>query len=189
MPEHHASPLTPAQARAALDGIERAAARSVALHRYRQASPFLFVWALVWLLGYGVGGLLPTWSGVAWLLLDAGGAMVCVLLARARFRAVDRRAGWRVAGMGLILAAFMVGSLVVLQPVSGRQVSAFVPLVVAAAYAMAGLWLGVRFILAGCALACLTLLGHVYLGQHFYVWMAVVGGGALALAGLWLRRV
>jgi len=27
------------------------------------------------------------------------------------------------------------------------------------------------------------------LSAHFNLWMAVVGGGALILAGLWLRRV
>jgi hypothetical protein len=34
----------------------------------------------------------------------------------------------------------------------------------------------------------LTLFGYVTLASHFYLWMAVVGGGALVLAGLWLRR-
>ena len=37
------------------------------------------------------------------------------------------------------------------------------------------------------AIAVLTLVGFFWLPQLFLLWMAVVGGGALIFAGLWLR--
>lgn len=187
--DNTASPLTPEQARAALQGIEQAAAHSTSLYRYRQASPFFFVWAAVWLLGYGASDLLPAWRGPVWLLLDAAGVALSVAVARRQFLRVDRRAGWRIAGLAGALFGFIFCALVVFAPVSGRQVSAFIPLVAAVAYTAAGLWLGLRFVVTGTLLAALTLVGYLYVAQHFDLWMAVVGGSALLLAGVWLRRV
>jgi len=56
------------------------------------------------------------------------------------------------------------------------------------AYVLAGLWWGTRFIVTGIALALLTLGGYFLLREDFLLWMAVVGSGALLLAGVWLRR-
>jgi hypothetical protein len=48
---------------------------------------------------------------------------------------------------------------------------------------------GMRFLGTFVAIAALTLGGFFFLPAHFLLWMAVVGGGALVLAGLWLRTV
>jgi hypothetical protein len=48
---------------------------------------------------------------------------------------------------------------------------------------------GTRYVVSGIAVAALTLAGFFLLKQHFLLWMAAVGGGAMILAGLWLRRV
>jgi hypothetical protein len=61
--------------------------------------------------------------------------------------------------------------------------------VVALAYVLTGLWSGLRFVVAGVAVAVLTLGGFFYLPQHFLLWEGFVGGGALILAGIWFRRV
>jgi hypothetical protein len=73
--------------------------------------------------------------------------------------------------------------------VTGRQVGAFIPLVVAASYAVVGLWQGLRFIMAGMVFAGLTLAGFFLLPAHSAPWMAGVGGGALILAGCWFPEV
>ena len=86
------------------------------------------------------------------------------------------------------LAAFAAATLVILRPSDALQVAAFIPLVVATAYVLAGLWLGLRLVVAGIVLGLLTLLGFFLLRDYFLVWMALVGSGALLLAGLWLRR-
>jgi hypothetical protein len=39
----------------------------------------------------------------------------------------------------------------------------------------------------GIGMAALTLVGYYLFPAYFFFWMAVVGGGALMLAGLWLR--
>ena len=70
-----------------------------------------------------------------------------------------------------------------------REAGAIAPLVVAMFYALLGVWKGVRFLVAGAALAALTLGGMFWLPQYFLLWMAAVGGGSLVLVGLWLRKV
>jgi hypothetical protein len=52
-----------------------------------------------------------------------------------------------------------------------------------------GVWKGPRFLITGIVVVALTLGGFYFLHDHFFPWMAVVGGGALILAGLWLRTV
>ena len=63
---------------------------------------------------------------------------------------------------------------------------AFSAAVVASAFG--GLWLGLRLVVAGTVLGLLTLGGYFLLRDYFLLWMAVVGSGALLLAGVWLRR-
>jgi hypothetical protein len=60
---------------------------------------------------------------------------------------------------------------------------------VGAIYASIGLWLGTRFVLTGLGVIALTLGGYFLLREHFLMWMALVGGGGLILAGFWLRKV
>jgi hypothetical protein len=54
-------------------------------------------------------------------------------------------------------------------------------------YFLSGLWIGSRLAVTGLALAVLTLVGYYLFPAYFLLWMAVVGGGALILAGAWLR--
>jgi hypothetical protein len=96
---------------------------------------------------------------------------------------------WRFPALTLTVFAFIFATCAVMSPINGRQVSAFIPLVVATGYTILGLWLGVRFIAVGVVLAMLTLGGFFLLPAYFGLWMAICGGGALILAGLWLRRV
>ncbi|TQF39737.1 hypothetical protein UNPF46_12005 [Bradyrhizobium sp. UNPF46] len=41
----------------------------------------------------------------------------------------------------------------------------------------------------GLGVTALTLIGYVYIGEAFPLWMAFVNGGGLILGGLWMRRI
>jgi hypothetical protein len=84
---------------------------------------------------------------------------------------------------------FVVATVVVIWPVNARQVAAFIPLLVALTYVLKGIWSGARYVGLGIAVSAFTLLGFFLVKGHFYLWMAVVGGGSLILASLWFRRV
>ena len=178
-------PLSPLEAAQALQEIERTQSRSKILRGYQGGAPHFLVWAALWAVGYGLSYLTPARAGTIWIVVIAIGAVAGVVVL---MRSKGAAPAWRYAAGFATLAAFSLATLVVLPPTHGPQVAAFVPLVVAMAYVLAGLWWGTRFIVTGIALALLTLGGYFLLRDDFLLWMAVVGSGALLLAGLWLRR-
>jgi hypothetical protein len=85
--------------------------------------------------------------------------------------------------------AFLVAAGFVLRPTGAKQIAALIPLMVAIAYVIPGIWRGPRYVVTGLAVAALTLFGFFLVREHFFLWMAIIGGAALILAGLWLKRV
>ncbi len=173
----------------ALDDIDAAQARSRTLYRYAKAAPYFWLWGAVWMLAYGLCDVFPGRSGLIWLVADGLGGIGSALLARRTFARGGGGAAWRLAGSGLALGAFIGATLAVMGPVSGRQISAFVPLVVACAYVMVGIWAGWRLVTVGLCVGALTLFGYFLVDPHFNAWMGGVGGSALMLTGWWMRRV
>ena len=90
--------------------------------------------------------------------------------------------------LGAIAWGFFVSIICVTAPLNGRQVDAFISLFFAFAYAIGGVWGGWRLIAIGGTAAAAILFGYFALDHYFYLWMAVVGGGALFAGGLWLRK-
>ena len=81
-----------------------------------------------------------------------------------------------------------VCTLLIFEVRSGRQVAGFFGLLVASGYAIVGCWSGLRWLLAGVVMGALTLSGYFLLPAYFNLWMGCVGGGVLALTGVWMRR-
>jgi hypothetical protein len=194
--------LSSDEAAAALSDIAKTEIRSSRAYRYRQASPNLIVWGALWAGGYGLTDVWPHRGAAIWIAIVPIGLAISFLIGMRSAARSDppgphpldpsrtgAAAGFRWGFPATMLTAFIfiAATLAVMAPVSGRQVGAFIPLVVAASYALAGIWCGLRFIVAGAAIVGLTLAGFFLLPAHFNLWMAAVGGGALVLAGLWLR--
>jgi hypothetical protein len=177
--------LSPQEAADALQTIERTGRRSATLRGYGHAAPHLMLWGVLWAIGYGLTDLMPGWAGVIWTVVAAVGLLAGIA---AVARSGGARAIWRYAGVVTILIAFCVAAVAIMRPTNGLQIAAFIPLVVAMAYAVGGLWFGTRYLVAGIVLAVLTLGGFFALQTHFLLWMAAVGSAALLLAGFWLRR-
>jgi hypothetical protein len=146
------------------------------------AKPRNAIWVAIVTIGF-IAGYLIAFRAEIRRAMQAGEA---INLAPRRAAAWLR---WTFSAIATIAAVFFAASLAVMSPVSPRQIGAFIPLIVAAGYALLGLWRGVRFIAVGAVLAGLTLGGFFLLPAYFGLWMAAVGGGALVLGGLWLRRV
>jgi len=185
--------LSPNEAADALRDMTAVEAHSRRLYGYRQGSPHLILWGVLWAIGYGLTAVWPRQSSAVWIAIVAIGLIAGFLIAtRSRTHTNDPtgtrpQVYWRFPAIALISFVFIFASFAIMAPVNGRQVGAFVPLVLAASYAVMGLWLGPRFTVAGAALAVLTLGGFFLLPGYFAAWMAAVGGGSLILAGIWLR--
>lgn len=190
--EHQNSPtLNREDARQSLDTIAATAQRSTTLYRYHQASPYFFLWGVVWMLGYGLSDLWPAQAGWTWMLLDAVGIGMSVVIAKSgqAGRGAGPAMAWRIAGLGVSLLLYFAAAFAVLAPSSGKQVATFITLTVALAYGMVGLWAGLRWMGAGVAVAALALFAYFFVPAYFNTWMGFVGGGVLVLTGYWLRRV
>ena len=199
--------LSPNEAAGVLRDMAAVETRSRRVYGYREASPHLILWGVLWWAGYGLSEPWPHRALAIWITIVVIGltADCAISLSNANRRnaqagcvadptrqAAVTRLRWEFRFLGIMLTAVaaIAATLAVMAPVTSRQVGAFIPLVVAASYAVVGLWLGLRFIVAGALLAGLTLGGFFLLPPaDFALWMAGVGGGALILAGCWFRRV
>ena len=177
--------VSPQEAAQALEAIASTESRSATLRGYRGAAPHLLLWGLLWAVGYGLTELMPQRAGAIWSVIVVVGIAAGTLM---MFRKADRSDAWRFAAVWATLVVFCAATFAIMPPTDGRQVAAFVPLVIAATYVTAGIWFGSRYVVAGLAVAALTLGGFFLLREYFLLWMAVVGGGALLLAGFWLSR-
>ena len=196
--------LSPNEAADALRDIAVVESRSRRVYGYRQSSPHLILWGVLWAVGYGLTEPWPQRAQAIWTVIVviglAAGFAISLRSASWHDAQADRlgdltrppavaRLRWGFSGIVLTAFAFIAATLAVMAPVTGRQIGAFIPLVVAAGYALVGLWRGLRFIVAGAVIAALTLAGFFLLPAQFPLWMAGVGGGALILAGFWFRSV
>jgi hypothetical protein len=196
--------LSPDQATSLLHDVAAVESRSHRVFAYREASPHLVLWGVLWAVGCGSTAVMPQHVEAIWIAITAIGTAAGFLIGyRAAFRRdtqadarpdpTRRRAAawlrWRFAAIVLVGFAFVAAAFAVMWPVSPRQVGAFIPLVVAASYAVLALWCGLRFAVVGAVLAVLTLGGFFLLPMQFALWTTAAGGGALVLGGIWLRQV
>lgn len=183
----------------ALEVIGSADRRVREIRGNREASPFLIVWGLVWLIANAVSDLWPTAAGMGWLIgVIAGCVATAVLVVLQARRMVSQQIHTsaeriqhrtRMLMLGVTVLLFFPVMLTVLWPLTGRQQNAFISLFWAFAYMASGAWLGKRLFITGLATAAAILGGYLLLREHFSLWMAVFGGGSLILGGLWLRKL
>lgn len=183
-------PIQPREAAAALHDIKHAQQQSATAYRYQKSSPHLFLWGVIWIVGYATNYFHVRWYLIWPALLLIG--VIGSFWINSRIGASHSRAslGWRYAATLLALYFFTGALFAILPPKSALQADAFFPILIALWYAILGIWTyAMRISLLGVALGVLTLGGYFWLPQYFLLWMAGVGGGALILGGFWLRRV
>jgi hypothetical protein len=181
--------IQPEEAASALNRIEDAGRQSARAYRYQKVSPHFFLWGAIWVVGYGLTYARAS-AAVIWPLLVVLGILGSFWLGRRRGAKSSRAYAWRYATTVLAAFLFIEALLAILPPKSSLQVDALFPLLVALAYAMLGIWTGgTRIAWLGLVLAALTVGAYFWLPQYFLLWMAAIGGGALILGGVWMRRV
>lgn len=181
--------ISPEQAAQALLDIERAQQRAFVLRGYELGAPHLLLWGAIWFVGYGLTEAFPAHASACWSALVACGTLGGYLLGRAAAaRGLVAKAGWRYLAAAGSTVAFMLLTYAIMHPRDGAQFGAFPALLVSFLYVLGGIWKGTRWIVVGVVVAALTMAGYEVLQEHFNLWMAMVGGGALVLTGMWFRR-
>ena len=183
--------VTRNDAATALQDVDSASRHSLALFQYGLASPFLLLWGALWIVAGAVAALSPDNVRIGWLVVDIVGIAGTGVLVASQSRRYGEEAGrsqlFRCIWTGAVLVAFVVLTLSVFAPVSDVEVLTLITLVVAAAYIIAGCWVGGRYAAVGAVLAGVAIsLFHLAPDLVPRV-VPFVGGGALILGGFWMR--
>ena len=187
------------EAAAALGEVDKAGERVKTVQLYAGAAPFMILWGAIWLVGNGVVDLWPQHGFTAWIVCTSAGMATSLWLTirnslswerRYALSPLERRAlGRRFALLGITLIAFFPATFAVVGPLGPRQGNAFASLIWAFVYMAAGAWVGWRLFAIGLVTAVAIEFGFFFIHQHYFMWMGVVGGGALIAGGLWLRKI
>ncbi|RYY28204.1 MAG: hypothetical protein EOP62_03095 [Sphingomonadales bacterium] len=173
-------------AASALASIDSARERSGELRRYAHAGDKLIGWGLVWLICNLCTQLIPVWGAKSWLIGVPIG-IIWSMMGPGLGGGAGKGTG-RYALMALAIFGFFAAIMAVAGVRDQLQANAIVSLTVATVYIVVGIWSGPRFAWIGLALAALVLFGWFGDPSHLYLWLALGGGGALIVSGLWLRR-
>ena len=189
MSETDAQPrLSAADAARTLADIDAITARVRQSRIYMLASTAMVVWGPLVACAYAVTQFWPRYAAIIWPACHVIGFVTTVMLARRHPREASRRGGLLVAAALAIIIAYGVLWSVVFGQFGPRQMSAFWPTLFMFAYTVAGLWFGRAFVMLGLTVTALTMVGYVWAGHWFDLYMSVVNGGGLLLCGLWMRR-
>jgi len=173
-------------AKASLDDIDAIVARVKQSSFYRGASVLIMIWGVLVACGYVASFVIPHQASVVWIAVDVLGLLATVAMAL-RYRRQGIDFDWRI--VIALLLFFAVGAMCTrLGHFGPRELSAFWPILFMFGYALAGLWLGSAFTILGIAVAVLTFVGYLWIGDLFNLYLALVDGGGLLFAGLWMRR-
>jgi hypothetical protein len=177
------------EAAAALAAIGQSQAALRSAFRAHRGHYYLWLWGLVWIamaLIAHFGGPAAIARYFPMLGLAGGLASAAIgLLQRGQLRLpVDRR----FVRVLLALLGFGVVWPLVLRAFPGNEaVFAYIGLVVAQLYVVAGIWFDIYLLWLGLILAGLLLVGFFFFLPIFWIWVAVFGGGALILGGFYVR--
>jgi hypothetical protein len=178
------------EAASTLEEIASTEQHSQKAYHYQKAAPHLFLWGVIWMIGYTVTYVRPHWYPLWDVLAILGFVGSFFISFRARGSDSQASYGWRYGATFIAVFLFIAALFAIFPPQSSLQIDAFFPLLIAIWYVLIGIWTrGTRVALLGLALGLLTVGGYFWLQNYFLLWMAFVGGGSLILGGFWLRRV
>jgi hypothetical protein len=182
-------PLSSKEAAEHLLNAERTARRSAQAFGYSTSAPHLILWGFVWLIGYTACDFYPDLADEIWLGLLIAAWLVTIILCGYCRSGFDRPRVVRALGLIAAIAALIWSVFFVFHPITPAQAAVFPALLVGVIYFGLGFWIGARMIVTGAVIFGLALGGFVFMHQHVSLLMAALGGGALILGGLWLRKV
>jgi len=187
--------LSAAEARSALEDIERTTTLSARSTGYRRASPYLILWGVIWVLGYAEPLLAPRLSeGLTWLALDLIGMIGSVVISartqasRSTAPKIASRTRRILAASGL-LVVFIIGALTVMHPTDSAQIRVFPSLVLGLVYGLVGIFGMPRFLWIAVVVPAAGLAAYYLAPTALPLTLSLIGGGSLVVSGLWMRRL
>lgn len=168
------------QAFQGLNDVALARQKTAELRTYRGMGAIVSAWGIVWLLGFSAQATFPYIAPLVW----AAGWLCALAWTFTRPpKPQDLRdlATWSVVVCAIILILMVTRA--------DQTIAAMIfALALSAAYAILGIWLGKRFLLLATLVLVSACLGWWLVPQFLFLALALGGGGALILGGIWLRQ-
>ncbi len=184
------NPITPEEAREALQLVEettRQLRRSLA---HGGMPYFLIIWGLVWTLGFGAThfwGVTSPEAGIVWNVLVLLGAIASFGVGAYLGKRVRNPQGLQIAFFWLIWIVYSVLIVYFAHPRTGDQASLLISLLAMMGYVVSGLFYRSRFLAGlGLAVTVTMIVGYLAFPAYYNLWMAVLGGGSLIAAGAYI---
>ena len=168
--------IDPKEAANALGAVAVVERRTREALYYAGASSILILWGVAWAIGHAITFAAPTLANAAWVVINVVGTVASLLIGFARSRRRARPWDWRLGIAFVVMIVFGMFTQWLLGATQWREISA-------------GMWIGRFFILSGAFVVLVVLADYAWGGAWFNLWLGAVGGGAMVLGGLWLRRV
>lgn len=181
--------VSKAEAAATLAAIQRADVAARAAFRAHRGHLHLWIWGVTWIVmalcahTRGLAGVhLFPWLSLAGILASTAVGFLQSTQVRSP---IDRRF------LGALVAVLFFAALFpfLLRPSAPTPelIFAYIGLVVAQIYVIAGLWFDTYLLWFGLLIAALILTGFFFFFSIFWLWIAVCTGGAFLLTGFYVR--
>jgi hypothetical protein len=152
----------------------------------------MVIWGVVMLIGYTLNQFadrLPV-ALVAgpWIVMSTLGNILSVMVSVRRARKFHNPYGARLGFLFVVFILFGVVGAFFVHPSDPREINLLVYLLTMLWMAAMGLWVDLRLLWISLVFTTLMLFGYLALPDYFFLWLAIVGGGALIGSGLLLLR-
>jgi hypothetical protein len=196
------SPVSPKDAFASLAEIDQTMAQTRKNIAAGSSGPVVILWGIIWVIGYARLQFFPDSISWLWPALDViGFAGSVYLFRRSPVKSPNHR---RMACAWLILMGYaLVWALLlcrrdlpsapaaggfVFSPSLARRIVTFGATIPMFAYVIMGLWLDRFFIWLGALVTLAVLAGYLFIPHYLYLWIALTGGGAMIVGGVFIRK-
>jgi len=170
-----------------LADVDSVVARVKQSRIYRRSGDILIVWGALHLARFALFRLAPVFASAGWFSVDLVGVAATLWILRGE-TGYGRRFPWRLAAAYALFYGFGWIWADVIGEMGPRQLTAFWPMLFEFGFAVAGLWFGWAFFVIGVGAAALTTAAFLWSGASYWLTIALISGGSMIAAGLWMRR-
>jgi hypothetical protein len=150
----------------------------------------LLIWGVIMLFGYTLNQFAEHLSVAVvagtWIVLSVLGNAVSMAIGIRMARKFHSPLGARIGAMLPIFILFGIVGAFFVHPAGPREINLLIYLLVMLWLAMMGLWVKLSLLWISLIFTGLMLFGYMVLPDYFFLWLGIVGGGAMIGSGLFL---
>lgn len=185
--------ITPDEARAALDDIQRVTAKTQELRN--SWAHYMILWGTIWTIGFLASQFFPSWINWIWIMLIvtgmAGSGIIAYIQAQQVRLTPGSQAASNNARIGIscgVLYGFTILWLIVFQLNDAQTAVLWITVVMFISITL-GIWYQMPLsIIVGVGITVISLLGYYLLPNYFFLWVAFFAGLPLIIEGLYILR-